>query len=325
MASVIQTITAKARIASIRWPATGNPAGVGSRITAIIATTPANKPQLILAAFFAIAVGFARSIDCCDADMESSDQNRPFDTLLGGPAKHCGRSISIEEVCEDMQDYNPACSLLTCAAAQPHKPNDGCTDPEAEKSPSEFGRAFAATYQGDAAPVFAASDDVFFLWCARRYRYFPRSMGEGKSYAFACGACRRRRLARVAMDHQNGVWRARRYRRDFRFAPESLCHARRRLNRVRAPDSGGGSGACSRHSLCERTFCHRNDADCDRDRSARRCRGCHVYRGCGKGGRTRELAIRNRRRNRIGDGTGTRQAFAFDRHSCRGWPFRLSG
>src|SRR5262245_21969286 len=46
MASVIQTMTAKVRIASMRWPATGRPAGVGSNSTATSAATASKRPQL---------------------------------------------------------------------------------------------------------------------------------------------------------------------------------------------------------------------------------------------------------------------------------------
>ena len=47
-ASVIQTMTAKPRMASMRWPATGRSAGVGSsRMTTSTATASSN-PQLVL-------------------------------------------------------------------------------------------------------------------------------------------------------------------------------------------------------------------------------------------------------------------------------------
>jgi hypothetical protein len=53
-ASVIQTMTAKASTASIRWPAMERPSGVGSNMTATKAATASRTPQ-----FERNQVGFA--------------------------------------------------------------------------------------------------------------------------------------------------------------------------------------------------------------------------------------------------------------------------
>jgi hypothetical protein len=57
MASVIQMMTAKARIASMRCPATGNPAGVGKSRMTTSAATAANRPQFEANQFDSFTLG----------------------------------------------------------------------------------------------------------------------------------------------------------------------------------------------------------------------------------------------------------------------------
>ena len=59
MASVIQMMTAKARMASMRWPATGKPAGVGNNKMTISAATAANRPQFEANQFISLTLGCA--------------------------------------------------------------------------------------------------------------------------------------------------------------------------------------------------------------------------------------------------------------------------
>ena len=74
MASVIQMMTAKARIASMRCPATGKPAGVGSNRMTTSAATAANNPQFEANQFdsFTLGCATARSVDCVRVDIDSS-------------------------------------------------------------------------------------------------------------------------------------------------------------------------------------------------------------------------------------------------------------
>ena len=74
MASVIQMTTAKVRIASMRCPATGKPAGVGNNKMTMSAATAANRPQFEANQFDSLTLGCAaaRSVDCVRVDIDSS-------------------------------------------------------------------------------------------------------------------------------------------------------------------------------------------------------------------------------------------------------------
>ena len=65
MASVIQMMTAKARIASMRCPATGNPAGVRKSRMTMSAATAANRPQFEASQpfFFSLVCVAVRTVD----------------------------------------------------------------------------------------------------------------------------------------------------------------------------------------------------------------------------------------------------------------------
>src|SRR5450759_4344816 len=74
MASVIQMMTAKARIASMRCPATGKPAGVGSSRMTTSAATAVNRPQFAANQFDSLTLGCAtaRGVLWVRVDIDSS-------------------------------------------------------------------------------------------------------------------------------------------------------------------------------------------------------------------------------------------------------------
>src|SRR5664279_55905 len=73
-------MTAKARMASMRWPATGSPAGVGSNSTATSAATAANNPQFDANQLVSLGVGFgtSRTTGWAMLDMASSAAKPPW-------------------------------------------------------------------------------------------------------------------------------------------------------------------------------------------------------------------------------------------------------
>src|SRR5262245_2701506 len=90
MASVIHSITANARLASMRWPATGRPAGVGRSSTTTSAAMASRSPQWtrIQPRSRTVGPGTRLAGACSAADMTVLQRSPIQGTESPGPAFH---------------------------------------------------------------------------------------------------------------------------------------------------------------------------------------------------------------------------------------------